>query len=1378
MQTSAIKRKLPAKTRKCGPDVATTRLGGVFAEPRGVETAGTSRTAARVQVYIEHPVVAIKTEYEDEEEVPIKNMGLTYQQQGLNTGILKQEHDFVMEKDEEKFYEVTIKSELDIGPTVLQPETASCPLLPPNKDDPCSDRLQLKLPKQEPDLSNTTPPHVTHKLQPLDRSFMKPFKNAYYLIYGCGRTNAGVRITEYDMASLISGAFETVARCELAKSGLRCSGIHPFDKNVFTDLDYVPSVITSIPLGSNELTNEIESTNVVATDAVLTSNRQLEITQNITLKKVETGARPVLQSVLKQDILWAVDSRITSTIYRSRKVGKTPAQRQKEYRERRKLRQEANSRKVVKTAIQRSKEYCECERLLQEANSRKIIKTPAQRQKEYRERKKLRQGANSRRIPKTPAQYSREYRERQKLRLAAKSTIDNDGTSLNKNIKTAAQRSREYRQRQKYIKNIKRLQSMKFDQVSGDVTTNESTRFVINEEDLKKKKCIGQLDFVGFHCLPSINVNDTETLLSHDAMSVMSSNITDALKADPEQITTDEVAVGDGAGEAAKYSNYHQHANGHLDFFDIFRGNTFGHSCAVCDRLWWEKDLKDTSPMHESILKIILPDYVTGTNIKVCSTCKVALDRQKIPTLSTYNGFSYPAIPSHLPALDIVSQQLISPRIPFTQIRRLRHVKGQDGIYGQIVNVPLLTNTMVHRLPRNIDDDHCLYVHIEKKLIHNTSYVLRLINKENIKKWVTYLVQTPLYMHYNITINEEFFNSDRVGPDINVDDISEHIPIGDNITAQQQTLLWNKDRFLHMASKERNDSISVLFDGHAEELSFPNIFCGQFRKYREEISVTSFMQAASELRRTDRRGADPQHLLYVATKIMRHRVRASVTVALKHIGNSTNIPKKQIQSKISNYINNCIESNLAFLRCIPNSTWYWAECEEDLLAMFRQRGTPTAFMSLSANETGWTDLLKLLYRLKNNGKEISDESLSEMNYIHKAELINQDAVTCAIYFNRLVTCLLHILQYKKRSPLGRYRVVDYFKKIEFQHGGCPHARILLWLDRTPKNLFHGNTEFIQMIDELVSVSASEASESDEHYYNILRAGIERPKLFYKRTPSEKWHIPFNPFVLHHLKSRMDFQIIEDEQACAAYVVEYINRTAKGVGDFRRRLVEMLDENPDLDVAEMMKEVDVDVVRSVEMSVQEAAWYLLREPMAKSTIATAYIPTMRPVERQRMRKTMRELNATDGDCADVWKENWFDKYERRPGALRDVTLAQFVSRYYENKKGEYVKRSVPRVIRYRNYDAAADADDHKREMVLLHYAFRSEENDVLAEKKYRQIYEDNEDLISQRRKELESNSDIEGTVEMYRRSRGGDESGDDELRNKAQTVSKAEPNTDI
>lgn len=85
--------------------------------------------------------------------------------------------------------------------------------------------------------------------------------------------------------------------------------------------------------------------------------------------------------------------------------------------------------------------------------------------------------------------------------------------------------------------------------------------------------------------------------------------------------------------------------------------------------------------------------------LKICSTCKFALDKKLIPNYIV---------------LHFLSARLLSPRIPFVQIRRLRHVQGQFQIYGQIINVPVSVDTMVKSLPKNINEEHCIYVHIKK----------------------------------------------------------------------------------------------------------------------------------------------------------------------------------------------------------------------------------------------------------------------------------------------------------------------------------------------------------------------------------------------------------------------------------------------------------------------------------------------------------------------------------------------------------------------------------------------------------------------------------------------------------------------------------------
>ena len=146
---------------------------------------------------------------------------------------------------------------------------------------------------------------------------------------------------------------------------------------------------------------------------------------------------------------------------------------------------------------------------------------------------------------------------------------------------------------------------------------------------------------------------------------------------------------------------------------------------------------------------------------------------------------------------------------------------------------------------------------------------------------------------------------------------------------------------------------------------------------------------------------------------MRIRVRDCLTIAFKHIGTDTNITKEQVQSE--EYIHNCIESNSAFLRSIPNSVWYWSGRKKDLFAMIRQLGKPTAFMTLSANEIGWPDLLTLLHKLAEGREDMENFIASELSFIQKSSLINNDAVTCALYFNKLVNVIMTILQSKKFS---------------------------------------------------------------------------------------------------------------------------------------------------------------------------------------------------------------------------------------------------------------------------------------------------------------------------------------------------------------------------
>ncbi|KAJ4430876.1 hypothetical protein ANN_19467 [Periplaneta americana] len=94
----------------------------------------------------------------------------------------------------------------------------------------------------------STPPHTTHKLQPLDRTFMKPFKAEYAEATAMWmRQNAGLRITENEISGLVSTAYAKSCRLDIARNGFSCTGIHSLNPGVFTENDFLPSLLTDIP---------------------------------------------------------------------------------------------------------------------------------------------------------------------------------------------------------------------------------------------------------------------------------------------------------------------------------------------------------------------------------------------------------------------------------------------------------------------------------------------------------------------------------------------------------------------------------------------------------------------------------------------------------------------------------------------------------------------------------------------------------------------------------------------------------------------------------------------------------------------------------------------------------------------------------------------------------------------------------------------------------------------------------------------------------------------------------------------------------------------------------------------------------------------------
>lgn len=231
---------------------------------------------------------------------------------------------------------------------------------------------------------------------------------------------------------------------------------------------------------------------------------------------------------------------------------------------------------------------------------------------------------------------------------------------------------------------------------------------------------------------------------------------------------------------------------------------------------------------------------------------------------------------------------------------------------------------------------------------------------------------------------------------------------------------------------------------------------------------------------------------------------------------------------------------------------------------------------------------------------------------------------------------------------------------------------------------------------------------------------------------------------------MDIQFILDEYSCAAYVAEYVNKSARGFSSLYRELIKLRDEFPDMDYELCLKELGHRTLNNIEMCAQEAAWFLLRLPMSESSRIVTYIPTQHPSERFLSRKKYKQMEeeGLGEDSTNIWQQNIIQVYEERPVSLETLCLADFVANYdqvrhrkiatnleenvttnetdHNSKRSneKFRKRSKPKVLRWRSYKASDDLLNYKREMVTLFCSFRNEEIDILNNDAYIGLFDNN------------------------------------------------------
>lgn len=214
--------------------------------------------------------------------------------------------------------------------------------------------------------------------------------------------------------------------------------------------------------------------------------------------------------------------------------------------------------------------------------------------------------------------------------------------------------------------------------------------------------------------------------------------------------------------------------------------------------------------------------------------------------------------------------------------------------------------------------------------------------------------------------------------------------------------------------------LSVLMDHHCDELAFPKIWFGQARKCNPNIKLSLNDHYSIEIRRSDRRCARPDYLLYIDRKCRIKQLYSQMNIMFRKSGQGMGITAQQAMN--NTFINDFVkrDNGYRFTASIIGTPAYWENEKKRVCAMVRQFNYFTMFVTVSAAETHWTELLIILK--KNVDKQdVNEEDIANLDFSEKARLIRTDPVTCTLYFDHRFKELMKTWK-AHDGPFGEHKV--------------------------------------------------------------------------------------------------------------------------------------------------------------------------------------------------------------------------------------------------------------------------------------------------------------------------------------------------------------------
>ena len=194
---------------------------------------------------------------------------------------------------------------------------------------------------------------------------------------------------------------------------------------------------------------------------------------------------------------------------------------------------------------------------------------------------------------------------------------------------------------------------------------------------------------------------------------------------------------------------------------------------------------------------------------------------------------------------------------------------------------------------------------------------------------------------------------------------------------------------------------------------------------------------------TQKFSSDSDYIFFVHSGMQKLNLSNHINIAMRKV-TSSQLTSGVLGSNFNEKVKEFIASDQAFTFMNTKGTpAYWKKFLFDVLAMVKQLGVPTFFMTLPSTDLKWNELVSIVNKL--HKLNMSEEDIENLTYHDRCHLLNSNPVLVAKHFQYRVEVFFKEIVVD--GPMGKTKY--YAIGLEFQVRGSPHVHSLLWVTNAP-----------------------------------------------------------------------------------------------------------------------------------------------------------------------------------------------------------------------------------------------------------------------------------------------------------------------------------------